>query len=272
MNCIEIKDLTFKYDDLVCFEHLTINFKFSSFYILSGVNGCGKSTLLKIISGKKLSEYDKVKVLNHDPFRNTSINHHICFIGNEWGTTSVPFTGYSIPICSSLKVKEMMVSLKNKYPERNKELIDVLDINVNWTMNSISEGQRKRVQLYLGMIQPFKICLLDEITVNLDLLIKYKFIKYLKKLTTEQEVCVIYATHIFDDLDKYYTDLIYIDSKKKIDIKKKNEIEDSTLYQYVLDRFKKEDSCVEFVGTKDKILKNAGGYSDGVISENIYKT
>ena len=43
--------------------------------------------------------------------------------------TSVAFAGYSLPLQSGLKVNDMMVKLKETFPDRNKELIDVLNIN-----------------------------------------------------------------------------------------------------------------------------------------------
>ena len=127
MKCIEIKNLNFKYDNKTIFENLSLELFTNNFYVLSGLNGCGKSTLLKIIGGKVASEFDKVKVLERDPFRNTSLNHEIAFINNDWGMRAVAFCGVC-PLQSSLKVKEMMVKLKEEFPERSSELLKVLDI------------------------------------------------------------------------------------------------------------------------------------------------
>ena len=55
----------------------------------------------------------------------------------------------------------MMKHLKTQYRERHLELLEVLDINEEWRLNSISEGQRKKeIQLYLSLIKPFKVCCL----------------------------------------------------------------------------------------------------------------
>ena len=77
MKCIEIQNLTFKYENQVIFKNLSLELLNNNFYVLSGLNGCGKSTLLKIIGGKTACEFDKVKVLDRDPFRNTSLNNDI---------------------------------------------------------------------------------------------------------------------------------------------------------------------------------------------------
>ena len=92
----------------------------------------------------------------------------------------------------------------------------MLGINEEWAMNAISEGQRKRVQLYLGLIQPFKVCLLDEITVNLDILVK-SFYEIFKKGKYEHwGNHIAYVTHIFDGLDDWYSHLIYIKKNREL--------------------------------------------------------
>ena len=274
-NCIEINNLTFSYKNQEIFKNLSLNIKNNSCYVLSGLNGTGKSTLLKVIGGKTLANYDSVKVLGKDPFRDTSSNYNISFINNEWGTRTVAFTGHDMPIHSSLKVKEMMKKLKDEYPDRNEELINVLGINTEWELNSISEGQRKRVQLYLGLIQPFKVCLLDEITVNLDILVKDRFMNYLKKESIQNNSCIIYVTHIFDGLEEWCTDLIYIKKNREIEFKNINEIPNKNIYQYLLENFKKEHQYnyneEEEENKQQFCQKNAGGYSNGVLINMDYK-
>ena len=270
MKCIEIMDLTFKYDNVTIFKNLSLELYSNNFYILSGLNGCGKSTLLKIIGGKTSATYDKVKVLNKDPFRDTTLNRDITFINNEWGMQTVAFCGVT-PLQSSLKVKEMMVKLKEEYPERSNELLKVLDINPEWRLNGISEGQRKRVQLYLCLIKPFQICLLDEITVNLDLLIKDKFMEYLKKEINLRKCCIIYVTHIFDGLEKWATQLIYLKKNKEIQTFPICDI--VNIYDFLLFKFKLEynENEVEKEENSYEISsKNAGGYSNGVLINMKY--
>ena len=237
------------------------------------MNGC-KSTLLKLIGEKTTTQYDAIKVNNKDPFRETSCNFDIAFINNDWGTQTVAFTGYNVPLQSSLKVKEMMVKLKETYPERNQELIEVLGINEEWAMNAISEGQRKRVQLYLGLIQPFKVCLLDEITVNLDILVKHRFMKYLKKESMNTGATILYVTHIFDGLDDWYSHLIYIKKNRELILQTKEDINNHAfkeIYSYLLHTFLEEERTLinqkERRKTERYIQKNAGGYSHGVLTD-----
>lgn len=266
MKYIEIDHLHFKYENKTIFTDLSLELYSNHCYVLAGLNGCGKSTLMKIIGGKVLCEFEKVKVLDRDPFRDTSLNQDITYIDNNWGTQTVAYTGYNMPLQSALRVKDMMLKLKETYPERNSELLDILDVNPEWKLNAVSEGQRKRVQLYLNLIQPFKICLLDEITVNLDLLVKDRFMNYLKKETEKRECCVVYVTHIFDGLDEWATKILYLKQNKQIENIDISGI--PNMYKYLLNKFKNENTTniLEMEENNIEIKRgNAGGYSNGVL-------
>ena len=41
--------------------------------------------------------------------------------------------------------------------ERIERLMKVLDVNPEWRMHQVSDGQRRRVQLCLGLLRPFQV-------------------------------------------------------------------------------------------------------------------
>ena len=63
-----------------------------------------------------------------------------------------------------IPVYGMMEKLQAEYPERRDQLIKMLGIDLQWRMHQVSDGQRRRVQIFLGLIRSFKILLLDEVT------------------------------------------------------------------------------------------------------------
>lgn len=42
-------------------------------------------------------------------------------------------------------------------PTRRQRLIELLDIDLNWRLNRISDGQRRRVQICMGLLKPYKV-------------------------------------------------------------------------------------------------------------------
>jgi len=75
-------------------------------------------------------------------------------------------------------------------------------------MHAISDGERRRVQLAMGLLRPWSILLLDEITVDLDCLARAQFLEWLKEETQKRPCTVMYATHITDGLSGWPTHLV----------------------------------------------------------------
>ena len=68
-----------------------------------------------------------------------------------------------------------------RYKERRDLLLDLLDVDLDWHMHNISDGERRRVQLCMGLMVPWDILLLDEVTVDLDVLVRHDLLEFLKK-------------------------------------------------------------------------------------------
>lgn len=112
---------------------------------------------------------------------------------------------------TDIGVRELLSSVGgDHYPSRKDELVQVLDIDLDWRMHAVSDGERRRVQLAMGLIRPWRILLLDEITVDLDLLSRSNFLQFLKKETETRKCTIVYATHILDNLAEWPTHLVHM--------------------------------------------------------------
>lgn len=98
----------------------------------------------------------------------------------------------------------------NRYQERRDELVQVLDIDLSWRMHAVSDGERRRVQLAMGLLRPWCTLLLDEITVDLDLLSRSNFLAFLKRESESRSCTIVYATHILDNLAQWPTNLVHM--------------------------------------------------------------
>lgn len=96
----------------------------------------------------------------------------------------------------------------NHYTERRDELVEILDINLEWRMHAVSDGERRRVQLAMGLLRPWTVLLLDEITVDLDLLSRSNFLNFLKRESESRACTIVYATHILDNLAAWPSHLV----------------------------------------------------------------
>jgi len=218
-HAIEVSNYSFKYESPYVkgpipytLTNLMFNVPHGSRCLMLGGNGAGKSTLLRCLAGKHIHEKDQVLVLGYPAFYQTLGVSGITYIGGEW-TRTVAFAG-KMNYAADIEVSQMMLSLQNEHKERRDELVRILEIDQQWRMHEVSDGQRRRVQLMLGLLRPFKLLLLDEVTVDLDILCRKDFLNYLKKETEERGCTIVYVSHIMDGLNDWPTHLLGLDDGK----------------------------------------------------------
>jgi len=55
-----------------------------------------------------------------------------------------------------------------RHKERRDRLLDILDVDLDWHMHAISDGERRRVQLCMGLMIPWDVLLLDEVRHHVE--------------------------------------------------------------------------------------------------------
>ncbi|KAJ9311363.1 hypothetical protein DTO271D3_8340 [Paecilomyces variotii] len=199
---IEVKGLSYNFQDgSPGLQNVSLNLPGGSRTLLIGANGAGKTTLLRLLAGKRLAPHGTVSVGGVDPFQDGL--EGVTYLGVEWVLNSIVRTDIDVPT--------LLASVGgNAYPERRDELIEILDIDLAWRMHAVSDGERRRVQLAMGLLRPWQVLLLDEITVDLDLLSRSNFLSFLKRETETRPCTIVYATHILDNLAQWPTHLVHM--------------------------------------------------------------
>jgi CCR4-NOT complex subunit CAF16 len=207
---VQINHLTFKYEDQTVIHDVSMDLHAGSRVLLVGGNGAGKSTLLRIMAGKHIHDDSAVFVLGQNSFRSTALNYRRQYMDADWGLRTVAFAGTGVSYQADIPVSGMMVKLQEEFPERRDYLIELLGIDMDWRMHKVSDGQRRRVQMFLGLLRPFEVLFLDEVTAVLDLLCRQDLLGFLKHETETRKCTIVYATHIFDGLDTWATHVVQV--------------------------------------------------------------
>ncbi|KAK4167997.1 P-loop containing nucleoside triphosphate hydrolase protein [Cladorrhinum sp. PSN259] len=199
---VETKNLTYSFPDRSTgISDINLSLPARSRTLLIGANGAGKTTLLRLLAGKRLAPKNTISVAGVDPF--TTGLEGVTYLGLEWVLNAI--------VRTDIGVDELLKSVGGDYyPDRRDELVEVLDIDTSWRMHAVSDGERRRVQLAMGLIRPWTILLLDEITVDLDVWSRSQFLGFLRKETEIRECTVVYATHILDNLAGWPTHLVHM--------------------------------------------------------------
>ena len=142
-----------------------------------------------------------ISIAGIDPF--TSGLEGVTYLGLEWVLNPI--------VRTDIDVITLLSSVGGDYyTERRDELVQILDIDTAWRMHAVSDGERRRVQLAMGLIRPWRVLLLDEITVDLDLLSRSNFLAFLKRETESRACTIVYATHILDNLAGWPSHLVHM--------------------------------------------------------------
>jgi CCR4-NOT complex subunit CAF16 len=166
--------------------------------LVIGANGAGKTTLLRIIAGKHMVGRETVRVLGASAFHDT------------WLAGDVEMLGGNFPFEVDLEVRTLMDNALGVDPARRDRLIELLGVDLGWHMHAVSDGQRRRVQLLMGLLRPRRLLLLDEVTTDLDLLARQDLLAFLREESEVRGTTILYATHIFDSLDEWATHVVYL--------------------------------------------------------------
>eukprot|EP00158_Paraphelidium_tribonemae_P006422 Partr_v1_DN27811_c1_g1_i1_m23135 putative (ABC) transporter len=207
---ISVKNLSFSYGGPQILSDLTLELPYGSRCLLVGCNGVGKSSLLRILAGKRMVKVP-VSVLGRDAY--TQTQSATAYLGPEWANNPTVRTDVSVSaLLSSMSADE--------HADRRDRLLQLLDIDVNWHMHQVSDGERRRVQIMLGLLRPFRCLLLDEVTVDLDVVVRKNLLQFLKNdCNTAPEgqlsgddtlTTIVYATHIFDGLGDWPTHIAHM--------------------------------------------------------------
>ncbi|KAH6568681.1 hypothetical protein BASA60_008546 [Batrachochytrium salamandrivorans] len=199
-SAIDISNLDFDFGGPRILSNINLHLPKGSRTLLVGANGAGKSTLLRLLAGKNLTRGD-VRVLGKCAFTDGSVG--VTYLGTEWAHN--PIVRRDVPVSRLLR------SLgAQRHQSRCAELLDILDVDPNWHMHQVSDGQRRRVQIVLGLLEPWDVLLLDEVTVDLDVLVRTDLLNFLKRETLQRNATILYATHIFDGLGGWPTHVAHV--------------------------------------------------------------
>ena len=263
MNLVDIKKLSFNFFNQQVLFDINLDIKENEKVLLIGANGAGKSTLIRLLAGvHNTFNYHTLNVMG----KNSPMDQFngLAYLGNRW-VRNISFMGQTV-YTADIYVKDMMKKLQNQYLDRRNELVNVLDIDLDWKMHQISDGQRKKVQIMLSLLKPFKLLLIDEFISELDILARNHFFEYLNKECKERNASIIYATHILDNIDQWATHVVYISNGKCEPKKTISEFQtDYTLYDSIKMKLEQDRWNRQIIEKSfDKsVLGSQGGWGSG---------
>jgi ABC-2 type transport system ATP-binding protein len=161
MPVIEVRDLRKSYGAVAAVDGLSFQVRAGEVYALLGANGAGKSTAVEILEGHRRATSGTVEVLGVDPGS----------AGRDF-RDRIGIVLQSSGVEAEFTVREVIEVYGGCYrsPRPVDEVVSLvgLEEKVDERVGSLSGGQRRRVDLALGIVGRPEVLFLDEPTTGFD--------------------------------------------------------------------------------------------------------
>jgi ABC-2 type transport system ATP-binding protein len=188
---VSVVDLHKRYGSYTAVDGISFEIAQGETFALLGPNGAGKSTTVEILEGYRERSAGEVRVLGTDPRHG----------GLEWKARIgivLQQTGES----GNVTVREQLAHFAGLYPNPRDidEVIAAvgLEQKAKTRIKSLSGGQRRRVDVALGVIGRPELLFLDEPTTGFDPEARRQFWELIRSLSREGTTIVL-TTHYLDE-------------------------------------------------------------------------
>ena len=210
---IEVQGLVKRYGSKNAVDGIDLTVESGEIFALLGPNGAGKTTTVEILEGYRKATSGKVKVLGFDPA--TTGNS-----GQRW-RNQIGIVLQSTSDAADLSVFETISHYANYYenPRNVEQVIDEVGLRekVNSKARQLSGGQRRRLDVALGIIGSPKLLFLDEPTTGFDPEARRSFWELIKILKAEGKT-ILLTTHYLDEAQALADRVGVINNGKIIEI------------------------------------------------------
>jgi ABC-2 type transport system ATP-binding protein len=196
MSLIEVKGLTKSYGDVHAVRGIDLIIEQGEIFSILGPNGAGKTSTVEILEGFRTRDLGTVSVLGFDP--NTR-GHQ----SREW-RNRIGIVLQTSADAGDLTVFETINHFHGYYsnPRDVDEVIDSVGLKEkeHALIRNLSGGQRRRLDVALGIIGNPELIFLDEPTTGFDPEARRAFWSLIKSLRSDGATIVL-TTHYLDEAE-----------------------------------------------------------------------
>ena len=190
---ISIRGLGKRYGDFAAVDGLDLDIRRGEIFALLGPNGAGKTTTVEICEGYRSRDSGEVRVLGEDPAR-----------GKRTWKAQLGIVLQSGSGESQLTVREMLTAQASYYadPRDPDEVLDLVGLTEKAGVRgkTLSGGQRRRLDVALGIVGRPTLLFLDEPTTGFDPEARRQFWSLIRSLR-ELGTTMLLTTHYLDEAE-----------------------------------------------------------------------
>ena len=210
MLAVEVKGLVKRYPNKVAVDGIDLNIYKGEIFALLGPNGAGKTTTVEILEGYRDRDAGEVSVLGIDPKEGDS----------DW-RNRIGIVLQSTKDGEELTVYEVVSHFSHYYKNSRDPMQVIEEVGLvekkDARIETLSGGQRRRLDVALGIIGNPEILFLDEPTTGFDPEARRQFWELIRKLKSEGTT-ILLTTHYLDEAEALADRLAVIANGKIIEL------------------------------------------------------
>ena len=210
MSVVTVQGLTKQYGELSAVAGVDLTINKGEIFSLLGPNGAGKTTTVEILEGFRPRTSGEVSVLGVDP------NH-----GDSAWRNRIGIVHQNIQTAGDLAVSEALHHFAKYYrnPRSADEVIAAvgLDEKKSSLIRNLSGGQRRRLDVALGIIGNPELLFLDEPTTGFDPEARRQFWDLIRSLQNSGTT-ILLTTHYLDEAEALADRVAVINRGKIVEV------------------------------------------------------
>lgn len=218
MNAITVTGLN---KDMGGFKLEGIDMNIRKGYItgLIGENGAGKSTVINHMLALKKQDAGQINILDKDleTERTTLLNS----IGLVFAEDRLPQN------VTPARLSRLLRTFYDEWSDDTfQSYLKIFNVHTDRKVKHLSTGEKVKLSIAIALSHKAKLLILDEPTSNLDPTFRMELLEILQELMIDEEITILFSTHITSDLEKIADYIIMIDEGKVL-----FEMEKETLFE-----------------------------------------
>jgi len=200
---ISVSGLRMRYGPVDVLKGVDFTARRGEVIALLGPNGAGKTTTIEILEGFRMRSAGDVRVLGVDPAK-----------GNEAWRARLGIVLQSWRDHGKWRVRELLDNLGRYYapygtPQRKRpwdveDLIEAVGLGgqARKKISALSGGQRRRLDVAIGIVGRPELLFLDEPTAGFDPHARREFHDLVHRLSDLEDTAILLTTHDLDEAEK----------------------------------------------------------------------
>lgn len=190
-RAVQVRGLTKSYGEVRAVGDLDLDVEYGEIFAILGPNGAGKSTTVEILEGNRRRDAGQVTVLGVDPGA----------AGRRW-RARIGIVLQEVSDAGMLTVGETVRMFSSCYGTAREpaEVLDLVGLAsvVEARVRTLSGGQRRRLDVALGIVGRPELLFLDEPTTGFDPAARQQFWELIRSLAADGTTIVM-TTHYLEE-------------------------------------------------------------------------